>query len=272
MEMDFMNTQKIKTKLIGIFGEKPVAFLQAIRFASVIAKHNPDPEVALLPALLRQGDTAIDVGANGANWTYWLHRHVGDSGTVFAFEADPYYALATEIAIKLMRLRGVRLFQFGLSEVDEEAPLVVSDADGLRMSGLVHIDKNAKETNGRQMVKLRSLDSLIQDYPKIASVNLIKCDVEGYELFVFRGAVKTLELSRPIIILEVGHYEMQGYSSRDVFEFFAARNYEAFAKVNENTVAKTNPMLEREGALSVNRLMIPKEKIASFANAIRFDN
>jgi hypothetical protein len=33
-------------------------------------------------------------------------------------------------------------------------------------------------------------------------VDLIKCDNEGYELFVMRGAVDTLRRCRPVVIVE----------------------------------------------------------------------
>jgi len=110
-----MNTQKIKSKLIKVFGERCIAYIQALRFVYLIKRdENPDPEFKLLPKLLNDGDTAVDVGANSAYWTYYLHKNVGGTGHVFAFEADPYYALATEMTIKLMCLKRVSFFRFGL--------------------------------------------------------------------------------------------------------------------------------------------------------------
>jgi FkbM family methyltransferase len=266
-----MNSEQIKTKLIGAFGEKPVAFIQAVRFLYLLFRRpTPDPEIALLPVLLEKGDTVVDVGANGANWTYWLHRQVGNTGLVYAFEADPYYARATAIAIRLLRMKGVHLFPFGLSESDEELPLVIADAQGSRLSGLSHIDKNA-EKHGRnfQIVRLKRLDSLIGDFPRLAATKLIKCDVEGYELLVFRGAVEILERSRPYIVLETGHYEMQGYSARDVFEFFAERDYASYAMLRDDTLARTDPMMEHPGTLGVNRVMLPREKLMILKDKIR---
>ncbi|MEZ5301318.1 MAG: hypothetical protein R3F11_11795 [Verrucomicrobiales bacterium] len=52
---------------------------------------------------------------NGADWTQQMHKRVAPKGKVHAFEADPYYAKATGMAIKLMRMDGVTLFPFGLS-------------------------------------------------------------------------------------------------------------------------------------------------------------
>ncbi len=265
-----MNTQQIKTRLIETIGERPTAFLQALRFIYLLyTKQDTDPEIALLPKLLNKGDTAVDVGANGANWTYWLHGIVGRTGSVYAFEADPYYAAATDLTIRLMRLKGVRLFPYGLSDVEEKVKLQVNDSGGLRLTGKSRIDRNANENSiGAKSVEVRRLDSLIYDFPKLVTTRLIKCDVEGYELFVFRGAVDIIERSRPVIILETGNFEIQGYGSRDVYDFFDCREYVSFALIGDNTLAKTNNAFEHGKAITVNRVLIPKEQQRSIQDEI----
>ncbi len=267
-----MNNQDIKTTLINVIGEKPTAYIQALRFVYIqYAKQKADPETALLSAFLCKGDTAVDVGANGADWTTHLHRAVGGNGTVYAFEADPYYALATGIAVKLMGLKGVRLFPFGLSDSNEEVTLRVTDADGSRLAGLSHIEKGG-EKNGRGLktIHLKPLDSLVREFPALATAKVIKCDVEGYELFVFRGAVEILSQARPVVILEIGNFEEQGYTAQDVYEFFDARNYIAYAMTAANTLGRTNAALEHAGAISVNRILVPKEKVDALRKAITF--
>jgi FkbM family methyltransferase len=218
-----MRTQRIKSWLIEIFGDKFMAYVQALRFVYLLNINRPgrDPELAIIHRFLTKGDIAIDIGANGADWTYHLHHCVGEEGYIYAFEADPYYALATDIAIKLMRLKRVRLFSFGLSKIDEWVPIRVTDSHGLRFSGQSYVDKNAcKNDKEVRVVHLKKLDSMIQDYPQILNTALIKCDVEGYELFVFEGANEVLSQARPFIILEVGNYWKQGYSSHDVYNLF----------------------------------------------------
>ena len=137
-----MNIQKIKTKLITAVGFKAVAYLQALRFLYLLkTDKSPDPEVMLLKRFLRKGDTAVDIGANAANWTYYLYNSIGSEGNLYAFEADPYYGYATEIAIKMMGLKGVHFFSFGLSNKSENVPLRIMYSNGLRFSGLGYIDK-----------------------------------------------------------------------------------------------------------------------------------
>lgn len=266
-----INAQLIKTTLIRILGERSTAFIQGLRFVYLLyTSRNIDPEIALLPKLLKKNDTAVDVGANGANWTYWLHRAVGRHGLVFAFEADPYYALATEFTVRFLRLKGVKLFPFGLSDSDEVVPLRLTDSHGLRLAGLSHIDRNADKDGGDvKLIRLRSLDSLTLENPRLLTTTLIKCDVEGYELFVFRGASKVLEQARPIVILETGNFESQGYSGKELKEFFARQDYDCYAMTGENTLERTDAAMEHDKALTVNRILFPREKLLEIKNGIR---
>ena len=265
-----MNTQLIKTCLVRALGSKFTAYLQAFRFVFLILKgRNPDPEFKLMPRFLKKGDIAVDVGANGANWTYVLHSCVGKGGFVYAFEADPYYAMATDIAIKVMRLKGAHLFPFGLSDKNEECALRVSNEDGLRYSGLGYVDREAdKNDKGTELVKLVTLDSMTQKYPQILKTALIKCDVEGFELYVFKGASEVLTKARPVVILEAGNYDTQGYSAKDLYDFFESRNYLSFAMIGNAMIAETNSSLDSDKTISVNRILIPLEKIGTVNDLI----
>jgi FkbM family methyltransferase len=268
-----MDAQRIKTILIGMLGEKLTALIQGLRFV-YINKMNPlpDPEVGLIPRFAGAGDIAVDVGANGANWTNALHSIVGDAGRVLAFEADPYYALATHHAIRIMRMKGVHLFQFGLSDKEEEIPLRILDAANQRVSGMGYIDKNAeKDDKDVTLVQLKTLDSLIPEYPELLRTSLLKCDVEGYELFVFKGAQQVLSNARPVIILEIGNYEKQGYSAREIHTFFKERNYESFAMTGGRELVVTDEMLHHDMAVSVNRVLIPIEKVMKVRDMVRSD-
>jgi FkbM family methyltransferase len=266
-----MDTQRIKTLLIAMLGESLTARIQGLRFA-YLRTTSPlaDPEAGLIPRFSKQGDVTIDVGANGADWTRTLHLNVGATGHVFAFEADPYYALATRHAIRLMRMRGVHLFEFGLSDQEEELPLRILDAAKQRVSGLGYIDRNAGQGGGQAtLVRLRTLDSLIPEHPELLRTSLFKCDVEGYELFVFRGARRILSEARPVVILEVGDFEQQGYSAREIHAFFKELHYDSFAMAGKEELVETDSLLDHDRAMSVNRVLIPAEKIGRVRDLVR---
>ena len=260
-----MNKRLIKTTLIKFFGDNFTAYLHGLRFAYIVKTQKyleDEPEIDLLPHLLKSGDIAIDVGANGANWTYALSKIVGEEGQVFAFEADPYYAKTTSVAIHILRLKSITMFPFGLSDNNEQVALQTTDIAGNRLSGTSHIRKNLSSSEpGLVTIKVKKLDSLLDEIPGLTKTKLIKCDVEGYELYVFKGARKLLKKARPYVILEVGNYEKQGYSAKDVFDFFYNLNYAAFSMVPGNKISPTDKTLKNDRAISENRMMIPKEKV-----------
>jgi FkbM family methyltransferase len=266
-----MNTQRIRTMLMGVLGQSLTARIHGIRFAYRMRKALlADPEAELIPRFTKAGDVAIDVGANNANWTYRLHLNVGNAGRVFAFEADPYYALATHHALRIIRMKGVQLFKFGLSDKEEKVPLRVSDTANQRVSGLGYIDKNAKKDDvDVTLVHLKTLDSLIPEYPELLRTSFLKCDVEGYELFVLKGSQQVLSKARPVVVLEIGHYEKHGYSAREMYDFFKERDYEPFAMVQGGKLASTDAWLRHDAAVGVNRVLIPIEKVPRVQDIVR---
>jgi len=65
------------------------------------------------------------------------------------------------------------------------------------------------------------------DKEKLDNVGFIKIDVEGYELDVLKGAVKVIETFRPTMMVEIYQpwCENVGFDSREIFDFFAERDY-----------------------------------------------
>lgn len=266
----FASTERVKRLLLAVAGERATSWVQAVRFVHLVRTGRfRDPEVDLLGQLLRPGDVAVDVGANGANWTYYLHQAVGGGGAVFAFEADPYYARATAHAMTLLGLRSARLFPFGLSDRREQVALRVVNESGARVSGLGHVDRSAAENDaGVTHITLETLDSLAKEHPRLREVALLKCDVEGYEFFVFKGAAETIDHARPFVVLEVGGFEQHGYTGADLARWFDARNYAPFAMLRDGRLAATDDALGHPDAVSVNRVLVPRERLDRIADRL----
>lgn len=93
-----------------------------------------DPnEFALLDAVLREGMTFVDIGANIGVYSLFAAKKVGPRGDVIAFEPSPreFSALAGNIALN--RLANVRLHQVAVGLADSRARLKVAppNYDGL---------------------------------------------------------------------------------------------------------------------------------------------
>lgn len=247
-----------------------LAWLHGFRFAWLRRRLKQDPETQLLPRLLSPGDVAVDIGANGANWTWFLSRAAGPAGRVLAFEADPYYARATACAVRVMRLRNVTFLPFGLSDRAETVHLRTSDQNGTRFSGQSHVEKGSFQGGGTAPVRLVPLDSLRRVHPELGRTRLIKCDVEGYELFVLKGAEAILRASRPVLIFEIGNFEKQGYTADDLGRWLRERGYDLFALRRDGRLASLDDQLNHPDAATVNRIGLPAERRSEYVDRLPF--
>ncbi|MCI0563271.1 MAG: FkbM family methyltransferase [Nitrososphaera sp.] len=268
----------MKEVLRGTLGDAITGWIHAFRLASIAReacatrKEGREMDMALIPAFVSKGEIVVDVGANGADWTLALSRQVGAEGRVFAFEADPYYAGVTRKTIKVLSLKNVTLFPFGLSDKTEISLLNVRDSLGQRVSGTSTIvrGKRLSEVDRRQFVEisLETLDKVAIPHPKLYKARLIKCDVEGFELMVMRGALGVLERARPVVIVEVGGAHLHGYSDEDLFRFFKSLNYSSYVAVSERVLRESTQAGQIPEGPRPNRVMIPNERPYKEAIAI----
>lgn len=256
---------KLKTILIRTFGAKFTGLIHGFRFAYLILrKRKTDPEMLYLDAQIQKGDVCVDVGANSADWSSYFSRRVGKTGEIFSFEADPYYAHATRAACRILLLRNVRFFDFGLSDKEEAVHLNVADEFGVLLSGTQRISQaQGKSPDNRKTtvaIALRRLDSLTSAYPALFKVKFMKIDVEGYELFVLRGSECILKQARPVIVLERGEYEDHGYSAVDLDAYLSSLGYLGFALTSGGALNRINANMECLDAVGSNCVYLPKER------------
>ncbi len=164
-----------------------------------------EPEVqAALQQNLRPGMLFYDIGANIGFFSLLAARLVGKQGHVVSFEADP------EIAARLRE--HVARNEFGWITVEQKA--VWSEARTVFFArtdpatspdrGLGHIVPAS--TGDTIQVSALSLDDYTSTRP---APDFLKCDVEGAEVEVFRGAQRLLKEKRPGIICEMHSEENQ---------------------------------------------------------------
>jgi len=84
--------------------------------------------------------------------------------------------------------------------------------------------KTVKANTGYQRVSVpqHTLDSY-----HFENVDIIKIDVEGYELEVLKGADQTIATNRPIVQVECVETQPRAFGSKiqDLFDYFNSRNY-----------------------------------------------
>lgn len=84
--------------------------------------------------------------------------------------------------------------------------------------------KAVKVNTGYQRV---SVPQVTLDSYNFTNVDIIKIDVEGYELEVLKGATQTIETNRPIVQVECVETQPRAFGTtiQDLFDYFNQRNY-----------------------------------------------
>ena len=170
------------------------------------------PEIAWIRAALRPGDLVADVGANNGFTGILFARSVGASGKVVGFEPSP---ANLEAARENIRLNGVPNFELVAAAVGA-APGKVSFEPGFGNGAIAR--------NGPIEVPVVTLDAHFGE----RRVDLLKLDIEGYELEALRGARAVLA-KRPALAIEmhVALYQDRARQVAELFELVDAGAYDA---------------------------------------------
>ncbi len=184
-----------------------------------------EPEMRCLESFVRPGDCVVDIGANVGFYTVRLSEAVGPRGMVHAFEPVPEtFAILSDI-VRRLPLPNVVLHACALADGEGAAEMVVpGEAGGADNLYLAHLAGEDPGPGRRVRVETTTLDGLRRGgLPRIA---FIKCDVEGAELLVLRGAGAVFRGDRPVVLCEVSRHATRFRSSpEEVFAFMRGIGY-----------------------------------------------
>lgn len=178
-----------------------------------------DPGMRRLFSLCSPGMNVIDVGTNIG----WVLLNLGSrsgTGTVFGFEPDAYNHRRCADNLSLNRVTNIMLFQVGLSDVNAQMGMEMrtpSNRGGNRISTPVE---------GEQTVGVVRLDDF-EAVKSLVHIDLIKIDVEGYEMNVLQGARSILIKHHPVLFIEIDDNNLRhhGYSARELMTFLDDNGY-----------------------------------------------
>jgi FkbM family methyltransferase len=168
-------------------------------------RHEPHVE-RMIVASINVGDAAIDIGCNVGYHTLAIAQAVGQSGSVFAYEANPslsklLHATLTVNNLTDFRCQGrVRLFKNAVA--DKPGSLILQVAPEHFGSGhLVTESKSSdfgQEYSDRVVVECVTLDETLAG---LARADFLHMDIEGAEPLAIRGAQALLDRSPDIKII-----------------------------------------------------------------------
>ena len=143
----------------------------------------------------------LDVGAHVGIYSLWASRLVGD-GFVIAFEPNPIAYRWLTSNIELNGATNIKALPYALGDKITRQRLYIAGgnigASSLIMNHIINSPASKYSIVGEFVVPVVTLDYVIDKSMEIVGksiryVDLVKVDVEGYEMKVLKGAEETLQ-------------------------------------------------------------------------------
>ena len=196
-----------------------------------IRKKKFEREAYVLNKFIHFGSVCFDIGAAYGKYTLTMSKLAGNTGHIYSFEPGNYSYKVLSNIVKFHRLENVTLVKKALSDKTGAANLAVPiKGSGKLGKGLAYLCSSFDSNVIFEKVEAVTLDEYCSG-KNIPNIDFIKCDVEGAELLVFRGAKHCIEHYNPTILCEVNiEFLLNRFNSTpsQIYDFFNQRDYKAF--------------------------------------------
>ncbi len=162
-----------------------------------------DPELFLLDSLLDARRGFVDIGANVGLYTYYFSHSFQN---IYSFEPISEKAPPSG----RWNQSDVTVYTVALSDQHQVFTLYIPEVSGRLETTLASLEPRDGICHQREVTAER-LDAY-----NLREIDLIKIDVEGHERRVIDGAVETIRVNRPILLVEIE----QRHSERPIEQVF----------------------------------------------------
>jgi FkbM family methyltransferase len=172
-------------------------------------------EINLILNFIQPGGVVLDVGGYIGTHSLAFSRFVGPNGRVLTFEPQSVPRAALQKCLDANQLKNLTIYDYalGASEAILDSECASKDIHNDASYSLRIKHKSSERNKG---ILMRPLDSLGLD-----ECNFIKIDVEGMEIDVLNGAIKTIERCKPVIFAECNSLE----ASEPIIKWCEKENY-----------------------------------------------
>ena len=150
----------------------------------------------LLMQTLKPGMNVVDIGGNIGYYAMLEARLVGPAGMVIAIEPVPENSGQLCKNVQANGYQNIRIHKVAIGDRNGTALMYISEKSNWHS---LHPPPSSK---GGMKVPVSTLDSLLMPY-HLSSVDLVRMDLEGYEVVVIEGMKRTLEKYGPRLLVEL---------------------------------------------------------------------
>jgi FkbM family methyltransferase len=177
----------------------------------------------LISISLKEGDVALDIGANIGLQSLRMSRYIGASGKVYAFEPLTHLQGKFRKNCQLNHATNIQLIPVALSDKEGSFNYLVNENEWNQ--GTFSL---GKQENGHTscIVDVKIGDEL-EEIKYLNRLDLIKIDVEGFEFPVIKGLIHTLHKFKPRIIFEydINYWKANHHSVQECVKLLTESGY-----------------------------------------------
>ncbi len=177
-----------------------------------------EPHIGNFIKTLPASSVMIDVGANFGYHSITSSKHLKK---VYAYEPQPQVFELLKCNILTNKITNVEVFKNGVGETTKQLKIPKLD-----LTRELNAGDTSLTSNGAYNVTCIPLDSRLFE-----RVDIIKLDVQGYELFALQGMVNLLAQQKPYLIVEIEGFQLQKFQYNEELLFRYIRevlNYEIY--------------------------------------------
>lgn len=207
-------------------------YIRMIKGGMMKAKY---PELFYLQQLIKPGFICIDIGANVGYYSTMLSRLCGDTGHVHAVEPVQLFQSVFNRNMRVFNCTNVTLHPVALGGSTSAITMGTPVIDGVFRHGLTHVVEAGEDTTGMHTysVNMERPDDL---FASLQRVDFMKCDVEGYEVFLMPHFTNLIAKFKPLIQIEISS-ESNRESIMQLFAPFGYHPYKLQAGILEKMTA-----------------------------------
>lgn len=208
------------------WGDQAVVFANEYNGRAMYLWGEHDPRIsAVIDAVLRKGDTALDIGANFGVTGLFIAKCVGPTGTVHLFEPQPLLASCLRASLLINGYSNAVVHECALSNHTGMADMTVLDSSNWGMTTLSPPTTDPTDPSRTISVRIENAGEYVASLG-CAKVALIKIDVEGHEAVIFASMRKWLAEVRPPVILFECHLDGHNFQEQESVRILSGLGYE----------------------------------------------
>ncbi len=188
--------------------------------------------------IIKNQKVVFDVGANIGFYSM-LFEKTNPKIEIFSFEPVRETFLKLKKNIKYNNFK-TKIYNFGFHEKKSIKNIFFDKLNSAAASL-----KNTQGTKKRTKIKLNTIDYFTSK-KKFLRLDFVKCDVEGAEYFVIKGAQKTIRKFKPILFFEIlrKFCKFYNYSPNEILFNLKSHGYHCY-EIKTDYIKKINKITDK---------------------------